>query len=180
MAEVLKGSKSKRVMQFGLDRLSTYGLLQDMTEKEIIDLINVLIAEGYLALTEGQYPLLKLTGQAAPVLNGQANIFQKRRSKKQAVVVDDSLFERLRLLRKELSRQENVPPYIIFPDSTLHEMSRYCPADTESLLSIKGVGTAKLERYGALFLEAIHKYIEEHDSAQILPDDLTRKDGQLP
>ena len=87
MAEVLKGSKSKKVMQFGLDRLSTYGLLQDMTEKEIVDLINVLIAEGYLSLTEGQYPLLRLTGNAAPVLNGQANVFQKVQPEKQAVIV---------------------------------------------------------------------------------------------
>jgi len=162
VAEVLKGSKSKKVLQFGFDRLSTYGLLQEMTEKEIVDLINVLIAEGYLSLTEGQYPLLRLTGNAAPVLNGQANVFQKVQPRKQAVVVDDLLFERLRLLRKELSARENVPPYIIFSDSTLHEMARLCPTDKESLLSVKGVGAAKLEHYGALFLEAIRNYLQEH------------------
>ncbi len=162
VAEVLKGSKSKKVLQFGFDRLSTYGSLQEMTEKEIVDLINVLISEGYLSLTEGQYPLLRLTGNAAPVLKGQANVFQKVQPRKQAVVVDDLLFERLRLLRKELSTLENVPPYIIFSDSTLHEMVRLCPTDKESLLSVKGVGAAKLEHYGALFLEAIRNYLQEH------------------
>jgi ATP-dependent DNA helicase RecQ len=165
VAEVLRGSKSKKVLQFGFDRLPTYGLLQDMTEKEIVDLLNVLIAEGYLSLTEGQYPLLRLTENAAPVLNGQANVFQKVQQRKQAVVVDDLLFERLRLLRKELSAQENVPPYIIFSDSTLHEMSRLCPTDKESLLSVKGVGAAKLDRYGALFLEAIRNYLQANRPA---------------
>ena len=160
VAAVLKGSKSKKVTQFGLDRLPTYGSLQDMTEKEIVDLINVLIAEGYLSLTEGQYPLLRLTGNAAPVLNGQANVFQKVQPRKQAVVADDLLFERLRLLRKELSARENVPPYIIFADSTLHEMSRLCPIDKESLLAVKGVGAAKLDRYGALFLKVISDYLQ--------------------
>ncbi len=164
VAEVLKGSKSKKVMQFGLDRLSTYGLLQDMTEKEIVDLINVLIAEGYLSLTEGQYPLLRLTGNAAPVLNGQANVFQKVQPRKQAVIVDDLLFERLRMLRKELSTQENVPPYIIFSDNTLHEMSRLCPTDEESLLSVKGVGAAKFEHYGAQFLGVIRDYLQANKS----------------
>jgi ATP-dependent DNA helicase RecQ len=162
VAEVLKGSKSKKVLQFRFDRLPTYGLLQEMTEKEIVDLINILIAEGYLSLTEGQYPLLKLTGNAAPVLKGQASVFQKVQPRKQAVVVDDLLFERLRLLRKELSNRENVPPYIIFSDSTLQEMARLCPTGKESLLSVKGVGAAKFDRYGALFLDVIRNYLQEH------------------
>lgn len=161
VAAVLRGSQSKKVAQFGLHRLPTYGLLREMTEKEIVDLLNVLVAEGYLSLTEGQYPLLKLTGKAAPVLNGQARVFHKVQPRKQAVVADDSLFERLRLLRKELSAREQVPPYIIFSDSTLHEMSRLCPTDEESLLSVKGVGNAKLEHYGAQFLKAISDYLQE-------------------
>lgn len=161
VAEVLKGSNSKKVLQFGLHRLSTYGLLQDMTVKEIVDLIDVLVVEGYLSLTEGPYPLLRLAGRAAPVLKGEAKAFQKVRPKKQAVIVDDLLFERLRALRKELSAQENVPPYIIFADSTLYEMSRLCPVDQESLLSVKGVGLNKLDRYGTRFLEVIRDYLKE-------------------
>jgi ATP-dependent DNA helicase RecQ len=162
VAEVLKGSKNKKVTQFGLHRLPTYGLLQDMTEKEIVDLINVLIAEGYLSLTEGLYPLLRLAARSVPVLKGEAQVFQKlQQPKKQAAVVDDTLFERLRALRKELSTRENVPPYIIFADSTLHEMVRLHPTDEESLLSVKGVGATKLERYGTLFLKAIRDYDEQ-------------------
>jgi ATP-dependent DNA helicase RecQ len=131
-----------------------------MTEKEIVDLINVLIAEGYLSLTEGPYPLLRLNGTATAVLSGQANVFQKVQPRKQAVIADDLLFERLRLLRKELSAREKVPPYIIFSDNTLHEMSRLCPTDEDSMLSVKGVGNAKLEHYGALFLKVIRDYLQ--------------------
>jgi ATP-dependent DNA helicase RecQ len=68
------------------------------------------------------------------------------------------------MLRKELSARENVPPYIIFSDSTLHEMARSCPADTESLLSVKGVGAAKLDRYGAQFLKVIGDYLQANKS----------------
>jgi len=159
VAEVLKGSKNKKVLQLGFERLPTYGLLQDMKEQEIVSLINMLIAEGYLASTEGQYPVVKLTAQAAPVLQGEAGVFQKVQPIKQAVIVDDSLFEQLRALRREFARQKQVPPYIIFSDSTLHEMCRFCPTDQESMRSIKGVGATKYDLYGTLFLEAIRDYL---------------------
>lgn len=164
VAEVLRGSKSKKVLQFGLDRFPVYGSLQDMTGKEIVDLIDLLVAEGYLALTPGQYPLLRLTDKAAPVLNGQGNVFQKVRPGKQAAVVDNSLFERLRALRKEISRQANIPPYIVFHDSTLNEMCLHCPEDRESMLAIKGMGSHKFELYGALFLQEILDYLQEHNN----------------
>lgn len=162
VAEVLKGSKNKKVLQLGFERLATYGLLQDMKEQEIVDLVNMLIAEGYLASTAGQYPVVKLTAKAAPVLKGETSVFQKIRPRKQAVVIDDSLFEQLRALRRECARQKQVPPYIIFSDSTLHEMCRFCPTDQESMLSIKGVGATKYDLYGTLFLEVIRDYLKEN------------------
>ena len=93
IASVLKGSKNKKVLQRGLDQLPTYGLLQSYKEKEILHLIKVLVAEGYIDLSEGQYPVARLLPKAAPVLKGQQRVFRKIRQKKDQVDIDQSLFE---------------------------------------------------------------------------------------
>jgi ATP-dependent DNA helicase RecQ len=162
VAQVLKGSRNKKVLQFGLDRLSTYGIMKEYTEKEIKDMINVLIAEGYLGLTEGQYPIVKLQNKAVPVLKNKEKVLQKIQKKKEKASTDNTLFEILRSLRKDISTREKVPPYIIFSDSSIREMSQRYPQDDGALLAIKGVGEAKLKKYGNEFLEAIKKYIEEN------------------
>jgi ATP-dependent DNA helicase RecQ len=74
---------------------------------------------------------------------------------------DDELFERLRQLRKEISQREGVPPYVIFHDSTLQEMSRLCPTDKRAMLGVKGVGESKFEKYGAMFLACLQAYANE-------------------
>ncbi|AQS60428.1 DNA helicase RecQ [Desulforamulus ferrireducens] len=158
VADVLKGSRSKKIQQYGFHRLSTYGLLKEHTAKQIADMIHILIAEGYLALTEGQYPVVKLRPKAVPVLKGQEKVFQKIRRTAQEPQADNGLFEKLRELRKELSQRERVPPYIIFPDSTLQELCKYRPTDKESFLAVKGVGQAKYERFGREFIDVIIKY----------------------
>ncbi|MFC4619328.1 DNA helicase RecQ [Camelliibacillus cellulosilyticus] len=160
VAKVLKGSKSQKVLQFGFDKLTTYGIMQAYTEKEIADFIQVLVAEGYLRLTEGQYPTIRLTTRAVNVLKGQETVSQKEQRKTKKIVADDALFERLRSLRKELAEQEKVPPYIIFPDSALREMSAMMPQDKASMLAVKGVGQAKWDKYGEAFLQAIKAYAE--------------------
>lgn len=163
VAQVLRASKNKKVREFGFDGLSTYGIMKEYSEKEIKDIINVLIAEDYLGLTDGQYPVIKLKQKAVAVLKGKENVFMKVQKKKEKAIEDNSLFEILRGLRKEISSREKVPPYIIFSDSTLREMSKYCPQDKSSMLDIKGVGEAKLEKYGEEFLSVIRLYIEENN-----------------
>lgn len=158
VAAVLKGSKNKKVLQRGFDKLPTYGLLQEYTEKEVIHLIKVLIAEGYIGLTEGQYPVARLLPRSVPVLKGRERVFRKVRQSKRREAVDQSLFEQLRQLRREIAQRENVPPYIIFPDSTLREMCERRPADLSELLKIKGVGESKLKNYGRLFLDVLNQY----------------------
>ena len=173
IAEVLKGSKSKRVIELGFDSLSVYGQLQESTLQEIKDLINRLIATGYLALTESEYPVVKLTEKGAEVLKQQAEVWQKMPRRPQKAVVDNSLFELLRALRKKIADRERVPPYVVFADSTLKEMSEYLPADRQALRLIKGVGETKLVRHGDEFLRAIQEYAAEHapvpQSAAVLP-----------
>jgi ATP-dependent DNA helicase RecQ len=158
VAEVLKGSKNKKVLQYGFGSLSTYGLMKDRTIKQISDLANILIAEGYIQLTEGQYPVAGLTSRAYSVLKGQEKVFLKGRQKDTPAAVEDSLFEQLRGLRKEIAQRNGIPPYIVFADSTLREMSSALPLDQHAMLAVKGVGQRKFEQYGGPFLELIRRY----------------------
>ena len=162
VADVLKGSRNKKVIQFEFDRLPTYGIMKEYKLQEIKDIANLLIADDYLYLTEGEYPVVKLQQKATSVLKGQEKVMQKIIIREQKVSLDNSLFEILRNLRREISQREKVPPYIIFADSTLREMSEYCPVDSSSMLLIKGVGERKLQTYGIEFLDTIRKYVEEH------------------
>ncbi len=160
VASVLKGSQNKRIQQLKLDALSTYGIMHDMTIGEIVDLINLLVAEDYLQITGGQYPVVKLSSRAIPVLRSQAQLHLRIPSKVQSQP-DDELFRRLSELRKEIARQEQVPPYVIFHDLTLKQMSLHQPQDFVSMLAISGVGQVKMEKYGQLFIELIQDYLRD-------------------
>lgn len=171
IAEVLRGSKNKKVLDFKLDELSTYGIIKEYTIKEIQDMINKLIADGYLKLTEGQYPIVKLTEKAVDVIKGKEQVFMKvNKVKKETIKKDNTLFDILRNLRKEIAVRESVPPYIIFSDASLIEMSEYLPQNEKQLLKIKGVGESKLQKYGEEFLNAINEYINKNNIAKITED----------
>ncbi|RAV14912.1 DNA helicase RecQ [Paenibacillus contaminans] len=155
VSQVLKGSRNKRIAEFGFERLPTYGVMSNYTEKAISDLIHSFVAEGYLALSEGQYPVVSLQQPAGAVLRGQAQVMRKLPKRKQVVSGGDELFDKLRRLRKQLADAEGVPPYIIFADSTLRDMALTMPTDERSMLEVKGVGLAKFKRYGQPFLELL-------------------------
>lgn len=163
VAEVLKGSQNKRICRLGFDRLSTYGLLRNYTLQEIKDMINLLAAEGYLRFSEGKYPVLKLGSGAPAVLKKKERVWQKKRKKKEPAR-DDTLFEKLRVLRKTIADRENIPPYIVFSDSTLRELSALRPTNGESMLRVKGVGENKLARFGEEFLNIIKQHKTEEDN----------------
>jgi len=169
VASVLKGSKDKKVLHLGFDSLSTYGLLKTSTVQEIRNSINRLIATDYLALTDSEYPVVRLASKATPVLRGQAKVWQKVPRAAQKLVVDNSLFEILRALRKEIADREKVPPYHVFADTALREMSEYCPTDPKGLLLIKGVGEVKLARYGQEFLQLLREYAKKNDLTTTSP-----------
>ncbi|MCG8499949.1 MAG: DNA helicase RecQ [Firmicutes bacterium] len=163
VASVLKGSNIKRIRQLRFNELSTYGIMSESSVNEITDLINLLIVEEYLYVTEGQYPVVRIHHKAVQVLKGNETVMQKLQKKKEQVKEDSGLFESLRTLRKEMAEAENLPPYIIFHDRTLREMSMHCPTDRQSMLAINGLGEAKFEKYGQTFIEHIQKYVDEHD-----------------
>jgi len=163
IAEVLRGSKNKKVLDLGFDKLSTYGIIKQYTVKEIRDLINVLTAEEYLSLADGQFPVVHLKEKAVAVLRNEEKVYQKIEKKKAKVVRDTGLFEILRILRKEISEREKVPPYIVFADSALREMSEYFPVNKKDMLNIKGVGESKLNKYGEEFIQVIKKYMVDNN-----------------
>ncbi|PXW92091.1 RecQ-like ATP-dependent DNA helicase [Streptohalobacillus salinus] len=156
-AKVLKGSKDQKVRQFKFDQLSTYGLLKHLTEKQIVQFIHLLIAEGYLSPGEGQYPTLKLTEKAVKVLKEHAPVWLKTPVVKEAAVTDynATMFEDLRQLRKGLAEEEGVPPYVIFSDATLKDLTRQLPTTKQAMLQIKGVGEKKFDQYGEPFMQYI-------------------------
>ena len=163
VAKVLKGSNDKKIHQFHLSSLPTYGLMKDLTEKQIVELINILIAEGYLFLTEGQFPIIKLGSRSLNVLKGNEEVKLKVKETPVAVKKDDGLFQLLREIRKVIAQKESIPPYLIFSDRTLQEMCTYLPETEDEMLEVKGVGVQKWERYGPLFLQEIIRYKKENN-----------------
>jgi len=162
VSQVLKGSKRKKVRQLGLEKLSTYGIMQGYTLKEIKDMCKSLIAEAYLYLSGGKYPVVKLGERAISVLKDEKKVFQKVWKAKEEPVEDNELFELLKARRKEIATKENLPPYIIFHDSTLQEMSKYIPEDKAAMMNIKGMGEIKFDKYGLQFLELIQEYLAKN------------------
>jgi ATP-dependent DNA helicase RecQ len=169
IAKVLRGSKNKRILDWGLDRLSTYGIMDGHTEKEIVHLCQQLMTERFLTLdlSHPSIPVAKLTGKAIDVLKGAHKVWLPV---EEATVAPESsrgslLFEELRALRKEISEAEQLPPYIIFQDSTLKEMCRRLPVTEASMLAIPGVGELKCAKYGHVFLEAIKQHVDKHGPA---------------
>lgn len=162
-AKVLKGSRDKRLLEFGLDRLSTYGLMSHLPERDIADWLYWLIAEGYMRLSEGQYPTVSLTANAIPVLEDKEATTQRvrstvRQTSDEAFSGSSPLFEALKQWRREAAAKEGVPPFMIFFDATLRDIANARPASVEDLLDVKGIGAAKGNKYG----QAIIRIISEH------------------
>ncbi|WP_188205533.1 DNA helicase RecQ [Alkalibacillus aidingensis] len=185
-SKVLKGSKSQKVLDFNFQHLSTYGLLQHYTEKEITNLINYLLADGYLSTTASQFPVLQLNQASIDVLKGSKQVWIKQFKEKRLEINkdDQELFERLRELRKTIAREKGVPPYQVFSDATLKEMSRTLPKNQVSMLQVKGVGQTKFEQFGEDFLVKINEFIEEKgDDLSLLeeiPKSIPQKTREKP
>ncbi|MHC5227599.1 DNA helicase RecQ [Enterococcus sp. LJL99] len=158
VGKVLTGSKDQKIDQWHFDRLPTYGLMKDRTQKEVTQLIDYLTAERYLVPSDGQFPILSISDSGVDVLLGNHKVFRKEDQKVRKVVeIDDQLFESLRALRMDLAQEAGVPPYLVFSDSTLKEMCEKRPENSLQLLQVKGVGQNKLDKYGEQFLVAIRK-----------------------
>ncbi|MCY8114929.1 DNA helicase RecQ, partial [Bacillus spizizenii] len=158
VAQVLAGSKNKKVLENGFSDLSTYGILKHQSVGEISDFIEFLISDDFIRMSDGTFPTLFVSSKGRNVLRGELSIKRKEALKAAAITENDELFERLRMVRKEIAAEQGVPPFVVFSDQTLKEMSGKQPVNDEELLSIKGVGEQKRAKYGRLFLQEIQAY----------------------
>ncbi len=171
IVEVLRGGRSRRLLELGHDRLSTYGIGADRSAEEWSALVRQLLHLGYLEQDVARYSILRLTPRSLPLLRGEETLELARPRlrapaalKKMGVASAekrcDALFQRLRAVRKEIADREGVPPFVVFGDATLSEMSAAQPLDEAALLLVSGVGKHKLARYGEAFLAEIRAYRE--------------------
>ncbi|MCE5294318.1 MAG: DNA helicase RecQ [Chlamydiales bacterium] len=172
LTEVLRASKNQAILDRHYDELSTYGLLKEMSEQEVRYYIESLIHQGYLQLSEGEYPVVQWTEKSPTAVKGQESILfikkvfkapkeERERFKKsqtQVIEYNDEIFQALRALRLEIARDECVPPFVVFSDRALQEMAAHIPTTQDEFCRINGVGPIKWLKYGKPFLKALSAF----------------------
>ncbi|MBH0158158.1 DNA helicase RecQ [Fictibacillus sp. 5RED26] len=173
IAQVLTGSKNKKVLEMRFNKLPTYGMLKNKSTKEITDLIEFFISQEIIAVEHGTFPTLYIKEKGKDILLGKEQIMRKEAVVTKQVAADDPLFEELRIVRKTIAEQENVPPFVIFADTALKDMCVKLPESRTEFLSVTGVGQNKLEKYGEQFISAISTYLAEHPERRESTDQST-------
>lgn len=170
ICDVLRGSKNERLISAGLSRQSTYGIMADCPEKRLRDIIDHLCENGYMTAQGDEYPILKLAPKSRGVLTGQETLrmmLEIPQKKKAAAAkdaplppADEKLLAALKDLRKSLAMRQSIPAYVVFTDATLIDMCRLKPKTQEEFMEVSGVGQAKSQRYGEVFLAVIAEFSE--------------------
>lgn len=167
VVDCLMGSKNKNAREKELSKISTYGIMKDKSKTYIKDLIGTLTADGYIKVSGTTYPILKLTEKSKDVLFGEVKVLVNIRKEEERVrkngfddklSYDEKLFKHLKEVRLDMARMRNIPPFIIFSDASLKEMSQKKPRTEDEMLMIKGVGDKKLLQYGDIFLAEIREF----------------------
>ena len=173
ITSIVRGERTDRIMRAGHDALPVFGLLSDVDEKSIKGLIQQFVASGYLRSSSGKYPVLSLTAGAEEVLAGHKEVEEirqhvsvpSRTSRSTSTIArgksssgSGGLFEHLRQHRKRLAEAAGLRPYLIFPDTVLIDLANLRPTTLGEFGNVKGVGEAKLKKYGLSFLQAITEY----------------------
>ncbi|GAA0859271.1 DNA helicase RecQ [Clostridium baratii] len=161
IVDVLRGSKNKKLVDFKLNELTTYGIMKDYSKDDLKEFINTLIANGYLNYN-GEFPVVTPNEKSRNIVMGEEKVLFKEERKVQRIAEDNELFIILKNLRREIAENEGVPPYIVFGDNTLKEMSLRMPINKEQLLDISGVGEKKIDKYGDEFINKVKEYIENN------------------
>lgn len=173
--QVLRGSKNKKILKWHLEKVSTYGIITDISAGGLRELIMNLIARGYIEMTIGKFPILKLNKASRKILKGEEEIFIKKdrinvkdkkkskRKRRTDLDFDKKLFDLLAQKRKEIAKEKKVPPYVIFHNKTFEALAYYMPTTKEGFMAIKGVGNKKFSNYGKIFIEIIEGYIKNNN-----------------
>ena len=163
LVDVLRCSKNKKLLDLKLNEVSTYGIMKEYSKDDLTEFINTLIALGYLNYG-GEYPVVSLNNNSIEIVKGQRTVWiREHKINKASFIVDNELFEILRRLRHEIAVDEKVPPYMVFGDSTLKELSSRMPVNKEQMLEVSGVGERKFDKYGDRFIEKIISYINSNN-----------------
>lgn len=173
ITSIVRGERTDRIMRAGHDALPVFGLLSNVDEKSIKGLIQQFVASGYLRSSSGKYPVLSLTAGAEEVLGGHKEVEEIRQhvsvpsrtsrststtSRGKSSSGAGGLFEHLRQHRKRLAEEAGLRPYLIFPDTVIIDLANLRPTTLGEFGNVKGVGEAKLKKYGLSFLQAIAEY----------------------
>lgn len=173
ITSIVRGDRTDRIMRAGHDALPVFGLLSNVDEKSIKGLIQQFVASGYLRSSSGKYPVLSLTAGAEEVLAGHKEVEEIKQhvsvpsrtsrststpSRGKSSFGSGGLFEHLRQHRKRLAEEAGLRPYLIFPDTVLIDLANLRPTTLGEFGNVKGVGEAKLKKYGLSFLQAIAEY----------------------
>lgn len=170
IVDVLRGSKNKKILQLGLNTLSTYNIMRDYSSEDLKNFINTLVSHGFLDLVEtlgngnrGSFPTIRLNDMSMKVLKGQVKVEFKEIVITKSLEVEDELYSALRELRHSIASEERIAPYMVFGDGTLRAMSSSYPVNKEEMLDISGVGEIKYQKYGRDFETVIKEYVEKNN-----------------
>lgn len=165
ICDVLKGSKSEKILKAELNNQSTYGIMKEVTARHIFGTIDFLAEKEYIS-SDNETEVLKLLPKSRDVLFGRERLVMKKVENSEKVVkthrpevpVNSDLLDALKTLRKGIASKKSVPAYVIFTDATLIDMCKKCPETPDEMLEVSGVGRTKLEKFGKQFLEEIAKF----------------------
>ncbi len=188
--EVLTGGASEKVLKWGHDKISTYGIGKEHSRAEWAALGREIIRLGYCRQSAEKFSTIEMTEAGMEILRSRKTVTltrpppepeRGREGKRRVgdIACDEALFEQLRTLRKELADSRDVPAYIIFSDVSLRIMAREYPVTERAFANITGVGTKKLDEFGAQFMDAIQKYLRENPR-QVFADELDQFRGPPP
>ena len=156
LIDILRGFTGPKIIQNRLNELTTFGIMKDYSSKFIRDLIKTLIDLGYVNLKEGTYSMLKLNPRSLRVLKSQEKVICKLSEDTEEKIINKDLFNKLRIWRKNKANSQGIKPYIIFSDTTLMELANKNPKTKDELMSIRGMGEKKYERYGEDILKIMN------------------------
>ena len=169
VVRTLLGSRDKRLLQLGLDKLGSYGMLRKLGKDDLRAMAENLESQGYLE-TDPVHGGVSLTQKAQGVLfEGKTVSMRLPKAEASAPVSSPvggeqspDLLAMLKRLRWKIAMQESVPAYIIFSNATLEDMARKAPTTLEAFAKVNGVGSVKVKRFGEVFVDAIADYLQEH------------------
>lgn len=174
--DILRGSKNQKLISNRLNLLSTYGIMSDCSENKLRDIFNFIILQGFLEITDTEYPVVRLAESAAQVLFKGYEVKMKilkqdfeaekeglKQEKAPERNKNEELFDRLRFLRNKIAADQKVPAYIVFTDAALWDMCRKLPVNQTGFIKVNGVGKAKLDKYGEIFIKEIVSYVKQHE-----------------